>query len=151
MPCAAPRKRRRPGYVLHAPCRGFRERPWFDALFVFGARPMARRRKKPDAKLAGLRKAVTLDPETWSEVVATLSLTPQQSRIVALILKGHCDKQVAAHMGLCVPTVRTHLSRLFHRIDVNDRVELVLSVFAVALAAWSRRRNPRCPGRSPGA
>jgi len=65
-------------------------------------------------------------------VVETLQLAPQQARIVELILRGLRDKQIAAELGLGVPTVRTYLKRVFVRVGVQDRVELVLRVFAVA-------------------
>jgi len=73
-----------------------------------------------------------LDGETWTGVVADLALSPQQARIVGLILRGMRDKQIAAELGLSVPTVRTYLSRVFVRVGVQDRVELILRVFTVA-------------------
>lgn len=83
-----------------------------------------------------------LDSATRAAVVDTLRLAPQQARILDLILQGMRDKQIAAEMGLGVPTVRTYLHRIFVRANVQDRVELILRVFAIAqeLAA---RRSPR--------
>jgi DNA-binding CsgD family transcriptional regulator len=68
----------------------------------------------------------------WERVVALLGLSPQQARIVALILEGKPDKQIAREMGVRVPTVRTYLTRIFQRTGAADRVELVLRVFACA-------------------
>ena len=67
----------------------------------------------------------------WQRVVEVLALSPQQARIVELILRGMRDKQIALALGLRVPTVRTHLSRLFARLHIADRVELILKVFAI--------------------
>ncbi|RIK63123.1 MAG: hypothetical protein DCC65_16350 [Planctomycetota bacterium] len=100
---------------------------------------MARRRRKPTFQLTAGRRAVTLEPDVWSEVAATLDLTPQQSKVVTLILRGYCDKQIAAQLGLSYSTVRTHLGRLFQRIGAQDRSELILAIFAIAQSAWSRR------------
>ncbi len=80
----------------------------------------------------GRKLTLPLDSASWMAVVETLQLAPQQARIVELILRGLRDKQIAAELGLGVPTVRTYLKRVFVRVGVQDRVELVLRVFAVA-------------------
>lgn len=74
-----------------------------------------------------------LGPAVWDEVVGALSLSPQQARIVELLLCGKRDKQIATALGLTVPTVRTYLARIFVRAGVQDRVELILRVFAIVL------------------
>jgi DNA-binding NarL/FixJ family response regulator len=73
-----------------------------------------------------------LPPEKWNELIATLKLSPQQTRIVELILRNYCDKQIAAELQLKVPTVRTHLSRIFTRLKIEDRGGLVLMLFAAS-------------------
>jgi DNA-binding NarL/FixJ family response regulator len=70
--------------------------------------------------------------EKWNQLVATLKLPPQQIRIVELILRNYCDKQIAAALGLKVPTVRTYLHRIFERLRVSDRLELVLRLFELS-------------------
>ncbi len=108
-------------------------------LRFFWGSGMARRRRKPDFELTARQKAVTLDPDIWSEVAITLDLTPQQSKVVNLILRGYCDKQIAVELKLSYSTVRTHLGRLFQRIGAQDRSELILAIFAIAQTAWLRR------------
>jgi len=71
----------------------------------------------------------------WAQVVAKLRLTPQQARIVELILRGGRDKQIAQILGLAVPTVRTHLREIFRNHDLSDRVELVIHCFSAARGA----------------
>ena len=36
------------------------------------------------------------------------------------------DKQISQQLGMSVATVRTHMSRLFAKFDVKDRIELIL-------------------------
>ena len=64
----------------------------------------------------------------WDVLVNQLSLSPRQSEVIHLLLNGHSDKQVAMELDIAVPTVRTHLSRLFSRFDLQDRHELILHV-----------------------
>lgn len=65
----------------------------------------------------------------WLELVNELSLSPRQAEVIKYLFVGHSDKQIAMELEISVPTVRTHLSRLFSRFDVQDRTELVLYVF----------------------
>lgn len=81
-----------------------------------------------------------IDAATWSEVVAALQFSPQQARIVELILCGACDKQIAQCLSLSVDTVRTYLKRIDVRLGVSGRVELVVRVFTTALEIVERKR-----------
>jgi DNA-binding NarL/FixJ family response regulator len=81
-----------------------------------------------------------LPVERWRRIAQAMELSPQQLRIVELILRNHCDKQIAAAMGLKVPTVRTYLTRIFQHLGVRDRGELVLRVFALACAEPPQRQ-----------
>jgi len=71
-----------------------------------------------------------LTSDEWHHAMRSLTLTPQQAKIVELILHGRQDKQIASALHLSQATVRTHLARLFARLEINDRVELVLRVLA---------------------
>jgi DNA-binding NarL/FixJ family response regulator len=75
---------------------------------------------------------IPLPHDKWERLKKTLQLPPQQLRIVELILRNHCDKQIAAALGLKVPTVRTYLHRIFERLGVGDRLELVLLLFSLS-------------------
>jgi DNA-binding CsgD family transcriptional regulator len=77
-------------------------------------------------------------PDEWSELVETTDMSPRQKQIARCILSGMGDKQIAEQIGIKVPTVRTHMGRLFEKLDVGDRVELVLHFV-------HRFREHRCP------
>ena len=64
----------------------------------------------------------------WLELVNELSLPPRQVEVIKRLFVGHSDKQIARELQISVPTVRTHLSRIFSRFDVQDRTALVLYV-----------------------
>ena len=84
-----------------------------------------------------------LDCCNWVEAVRVLGLTPQQAKVVKLVLQGMKDKQIAAALGLSVPTIRSHLGRIFTRVGVTDRVELILGVVAAAHPTPDGRRLHR--------
>jgi DNA-binding NarL/FixJ family response regulator len=73
--------------------------------------------------------SLPLPTDKLASIVAKLDLSPQQARVVELILRNCCDKEIAAAMQLKVSTVRTYLSRLFARLGVENRVALVLKIF----------------------
>lgn len=83
-----------------------------------------------------------MGPAVWREIVRELKLSPQQARIVESLLRGMRDKQIAATLGLSVPTVRTYLGRIFMKVGVQDRVELILRVFAMAQGARPKSSAP---------
>ncbi len=66
----------------------------------------------------------------WSELKQDLSLSPRQADVVEQLLLGHSDKQIARELQMSVPTVRTHLCRLFSRFSVEDRCELIVHVYS---------------------
>ena len=73
-----------------------------------------------------------LSQDTWQRLVRELSLSPQQARIVELVLCDCGDKQIAARMGLRVPTVRTYLQRTYLRLGAEGRMGLVLKILALS-------------------
>lgn len=78
----------------------------------------------------------------WRRISESLRLSPRQQQVCRCILEGCSDKQVARKAGIALPTVRTHLHRLFQKLNVPDRTGLVLRLFvefrAVCIdsAAW---------------
>ena len=80
-------------------------------------------------------------PALWQHVINTLEFSPQQARVVSLILQGKQDKEIVAEMGLSRDTIRTYLRRVFDRLGVDDRVGVVLRVFALCVG---RRQEVGC-------
>lgn len=65
----------------------------------------------------------------WRRLVVSLKLSPRQAEILQLLFSGKCDKQIALHLAISGPTVRTHLQRMYSRFGVSDRTSLVIQVF----------------------
>jgi len=107
------------------------------SLGVFGSTPCfsgtsAMPNRVPIGDCNANRLPLPMDEATWEIIIDQLGLSPQQTRIVELILRGQQDKHIAAELNLSASTVRTYLTRIFIRTDVTDRVGLVLRVFAMA-------------------
>ena len=75
------------------------------------------------------QQAGLFSQEEWKVLASESRLPPRLSQIAYLVLCGNGDKQIAASLGIGIPTVRTHMGRLFTKLDVQDRKEVVLFFF----------------------
>jgi len=64
----------------------------------------------------------------WLELMGILSLSERQGQIAHRMFRDMSDYQISQDLKIAVPTVRTHISRLFGKLGVDDRVGLVLHV-----------------------
>ena len=55
--------------------------------------------------------------------------SPRERQIVRFIVEGCSNQQIADRMGLRLQTVKNHLSRIYRKVGVPNRVQL--AVFAV--------------------
>ena len=53
-------------------------------------------------------------------------LTPRQQQIALSIAEGKSNKAVADEHGISERTVKSHLTQIFEKLEVDDRVGLVL-------------------------
>lgn len=76
-----------------------------------------------------MRKTAIFSKSEWNRLVEELSLTRRQAQIARYLFTGCSDTQIAIKLKIAVPTVRTHLARLFFRLQVQDRHEVLLHIF----------------------
>jgi DNA-binding NarL/FixJ family response regulator len=69
--------------------------------------------------------------EEWEFVAHRLRLSRRQRQITELIVRAKKDKQIAAALGMNEWTLRSHITRVFNRLGIADRVELVVLVFGM--------------------
>ena len=93
---------------------------------------MTRRRPKPASGRDRDFPPLPLSQEHWQAVVEAMQLSPQEARVVELVLRGACEKQVSAKLGIGVPTIRTYLTRIGAKTETHGRMELALHVLGVS-------------------
>lgn len=54
------------------------------------------------------------------------ALTPRERSVVAAVLEGSTNKVIADKLGLQEQTVKNHLSSIFDKLGVANRLELAL-------------------------
>jgi len=80
----------------------------------------------------------------WLQITNELCLSKRQADIIKCILSGCSDKQIAMELNISVATVRTHLSRLFSRFNLQDRSELIIYVFNNFRESCKANGCPHC-------
>ena len=63
-----------------------------------------------------------------AERVSTLS--DREAEVADLVAEGLTNAEIAARLYLSLPTVKTHLARIFEKLAVTNRVQLALLVHA---------------------
>jgi two-component system nitrate/nitrite response regulator NarL len=94
---------------------------WLDHAFTAGLI------SELTAEAGGLRQA---DPEK----ARVDALTPREREVVTLVSQGLRNKDIAARLFVSDITVRHHLTSIFAKLEVADRLELVLYAFRNGLA-----------------
>ena len=73
---------------------------------------------------AGVRRGPFV-PQGWDLLASHLQLSPRQAQIGYCLFQGMSDKRIAGEVGIKISTVRTHLERLFRKVNTQDRFEFV--------------------------
>ena len=57
--------------------------------------------------------------------IASLGLTPRECEILDLLASGQSNKELARTLGVSPNTVKTHVSNLFDKLEVDRRVKAI--------------------------
>jgi DNA-binding CsgD family transcriptional regulator len=85
-------------------------------------------------------------PEEWRKLQTTLSVSERQLEVLKCIFDDHVGAGMAGMLGISEHTVHTHLERLYRRMHVSSRGQLMVKVFATFLG---RSEAPANNGLAP--
>ena len=78
------------------------------------------------------------------QALAAFKLTPRQTDVLGLLLRGQSNKLIARELDLSVETVKDHVAAVLRALGVNSRTQAVLAVSQMssqgAIAPWLTRR-----------
>ncbi len=67
-----------------------------------------------------------LTAQTAAPPRKTFGLTPRELEVVSLITEGSTNKHIAQTFGISEETVKRHLTNIFNKLGVGNRLELAL-------------------------
>lgn len=54
-------------------------------------------------------------------------LTPRETDVLELIVRGSLNKEIAEHLGMAEATVKQHVSAVLRKLDVQDRTQAAIA------------------------
>ena len=84
-------------------------------------------------------------PTEWRTLAAALALSPRECGIVRAIFDGASEKDAARNLGLSPHTVHTYVWRVYRKLQVQSREELLVRVFAEFRSLPQRATRGRKP------
>lgn len=75
-----------------------------------------------------------LDDQDDPEVARMASLSDREREVISLIGKGLKNKEIATRLSISEITVRHHLSSIYSKLAVSDRLELTIYAYRNGLA-----------------
>jgi DNA-binding NarL/FixJ family response regulator len=64
-------------------------------------------------------------PARWRAAPDTVTLTPRQVEVLELVSRGYSNDEIAACLEVRPNTVKFHLSEIFRRLGVRNRIEAI--------------------------
>ncbi|MBZ5648536.1 MAG: response regulator transcription factor [Acidobacteriia bacterium] len=77
-------------------------------------------------------------------------LTPKELRIVALIVQGYKNKEIAKQLGTTEQVIKNYLRNVYDKIGVSDRLELALFTIHHRILAEAAAATAAAAGGSSG-
>lgn len=72
------------------------------------------------------RKVVSYFQNSGPAFTTEQNLSPREKQILELLVEGLIDKEIAHELGISRETVRTHLSKIYQKLQVRSRTEAVV-------------------------
>jgi FixJ family two-component response regulator len=82
--------------------------------------------------LAAVQRAVAVSRQAWSENAGRAEierrlalLTPREREVLALVVRGRLNKQIAGELGAAEKTIKIHRGRVMQKMQANSVADLV--------------------------
>ena len=62
-------------------------------------------------------------------MIKKFALTEREMMVLALLIKGKTNKEIAEKLTISISTVKTYVEKIYLVFNVHNRVELVLYIF----------------------
>lgn len=65
--------------------------------------------------------------------IATLGISPRELEVLSLLAEGRVNKLIARDLAISPNTVKTHIARLFEKLEASNRTEAIARARALAI------------------
>jgi DNA-binding NarL/FixJ family response regulator len=65
-------------------------------------------------------------------------LTQREREVLTLIARGLSNTEISEHLCISLPTVKTHVGRLFVKLSARDRTQLVIAAYETGVVVPAR-------------
>ena len=75
------------------------------------------------------RKVLNLFPRSTSQREEINKLAPREQEVLQLLVSGHSYKMIAEKCGITLETVRSHIKRIYEKLQVHSATEAAAKTF----------------------
>ena len=97
-----------------------------------------------EKRCASTQPSSHLNHQNWRAIGDELHLSARQLQIAKCMFDGFDEPSIGRVLGLSRHTVHSHVNRLYKKIQVKSRCELMVRVFLVFLSRQSETRKQTC-------
>lgn len=72
-----------------------------------------------------------------------ITLTPREQTVLEAVARGERNKEIAARLCISEPTVKSHLTSLYAKLNVDSRVSAVAVAVERGLLSLAKKTSPR--------
>ncbi len=132
----------------------YSDQHWINEALEAGAEGYLLKQSGPEVIVTGIREVMAggapLDPKAARILLSSRRassgpravLTDREGEVLDMVRDGHSNRIIARQLGITERTVKAHLTNIYQRIGVRDRVQATL---------WAQRnRLPRAGERHDG-
>lgn len=129
----------------------YSDKQWIDDALEAGAEGYLLKHSGPEVVVAGIREVMAggapLDPKAARILLSShqarpapsTGLTKREGEVLDLVRSGLSNRAIARRLKISERTVKAHLTNIFQRIGVQDRIQAAL---------WAQRHRGTDQGRS---
>lgn len=89
--------------------------------------------------------------EAQSQKTSPLGLTPREKDVLGDIVRGYSNREIANHFSISAQAVKHHLSNIFEKLGVCNRLELAICALKHELINDGLQTIPKTRSSSPAA